>query len=156
MESKVIDSRPSEDGSLIRRRRECLVCQKRFSTNEQIERTPLIVIKKDSTREPFDRSKVMGGIIKACEKRPVPMADIEAVVRDVETTLHNRMESECWSSEIGVLIMDHLKKLDDVAYVRFASVHREFKDLNTFMEELKYLMRNKRQRSVPSKDTRKP
>ena len=145
-ESKVIDSRPSDEGSAIRRRRECLMCLKRFTTYENVELIPLMVVKKDSSREPFDRNKLMRGIMKACEKRPVTAAQIQAIAGEIETSLYNRMENECYSSEIGLLVMEQLKKADEVAYVRFASVYRDFKDVNTFMEELKHIMKNKRQK----------
>ena len=140
-DSKVIDSRHSEDGSSIRRRRECDGCGKRFTTYEKIEQMILMVIKKDGSREAFDRNKIMNGIIKACEKRPVPMAEIEKVVDDIERGLNNMMEKEVESTFIGELIMERLRKLDEVAYVRFASVYREFKDVNTFMDELKKVLR---------------
>ena len=138
-ESKVIDSRPSEEGSSIRRRRECLSCQNRFTTYEKIETLPLLVIKKDKTRELFDRNKLLSGIIKACHKRPVTMEQMEDVATEIEAELQNSLTREISSQMIGVLVMDKLKCLDPVAYVRFASVYREFKDLDTFMRELEQL-----------------
>ena len=138
-ESKVIDSRPSEEGSSIRRRRECLSCQNRFTTYEKIETLPLLVIKKDRTRELFDKNKLLSGIIKACHKRPVTMEQMEQVATEIEAELQNSLTREISSQRIGVLVMDKLKSLDPVAYVRFASVYREFKDLDTFMRELEQL-----------------
>lgn len=138
-ESKVIDSRPSEEGSSIRRRRECLSCQNRFTTYEKIETLPLLVIKKDRTRELFDKNKLLSGIIKACHKRPVTMDQMEEVATEIEAELQNSLTREISSQRIGVLVMDKLKSLDPVAYVRFASVYREFKDLDTFMRELEQL-----------------
>ncbi len=142
-ESKVLDSRPTEEGSAIRRRRECLSCQKRFTTYERIEILPIVVVKKDKSREVFDRSKLINGMIRACEKRPVSLADIERAVSEIEATLNNSLQSEVSSNEIGELVMEKLKKIDEVAYVRFASVYRQFKDINTFMTELKTLLENK-------------
>ena len=138
-ESKVIDSRPSEEGSSIRRRRECLSCQNRFTTYENIETLPLLVVKKDKTRELFDKNKLLSGIIKACHKRHVTMEQMEEVASDIEAELQNSLSREISSQNIGVLVMDKLKSLDPVAYVRFASVYREFKDLDTFMRELEEL-----------------
>ena len=138
-ESKVIDSRPSEEGSSIRRRRECLSCQNRFTTYEKIETLPLLVIKKDRTRELFDKNKLLSGIIKACHKRPVTMEQMEEVATEIEAELQNSLTREISSQRIGVLVMDKLKSLDPVAYVRCASVYREFKDLDTFMRELEQL-----------------
>ena len=138
-ESKVIDPRPSEEGSSIRRRRECLSCQNRFTTYEKIETLPLLVIKKDRTRELFDKNKLLSGIIKACHKRPVTMEQMEEVATEIEAELQNSLTREISSQRIGVLVMDKLKSLDPVAYVRFASVYREFKDLDTFMRELEQL-----------------
>ena len=143
-DSKVIDSRPAEDGTTIRRRRECLECQKRFTTYEVIERMPLVVIKRDGSRESFDKIKIINGIVRACEKRPVTMAQIEDVADDIEQELRGRLESEVQSERIGELVMSHLKDLDEVAYVRFASVYRSFKDINTFMEELTKLLGDKK------------
>ena len=138
-ESKVVDSRPTEDGTSIRRRRECLSCQNRFTTYEKIETLPLLVIKKDRTRELFDKNKLLSGIIKACHKRPVTMEQMEEVATEIEAELQNSLTREISSQRIGVLVMDKLKSLDPVAYVRFASVYREFKDLDTFMRELEQL-----------------
>lgn len=138
-ESKVIDSRPSEGGSSIRRRRECLSCQNRFTTYETVESIPMLVIKKDSTREMFDKTKLLSGIITACHKRPVTMEQIERIAGEVVAELQNSLSKEIPSQRIGVLVMEKLKALDPVAYVRFASVYREFKDLDTFMRELEAL-----------------
>lgn len=143
LESKVIDSRPADEGSSIRRRRECLSCHKRFTTYETMESLPLMVIKKDASRQIFDRNKVMAGLIRACEKRPVSYNTLEAITNDIEQSLQNQMDREVPSTEIGELVMDHLKKTDEVAYVRFASVYRQFKDINTFMAELNKLLEDK-------------
>lgn len=140
IESKVIDTRPAEENTIIRRRRECLKCGQRFTTYEKIEKVPLMVIKKDGRREPFDIDKVKNGIIKACEKRPVSMADIEIMVSNIEKQVYTDMVSEITSHEIGEIVMRYLKNMDEVAYVRFASVYRQFKDVNTFMDELKKLL----------------
>lgn len=140
LESKVLDSRPSADGSSIRRRRECLTCQKRFTTFETIENMNFVVVKKNGTRELFDRSKIIRGMVRACEKRPVSMKQIEGAVNDIETYLQSTMRSEIPSTEVGELVMEKLKELDEVSYVRFASVYRQFKDINTFMEELKKIL----------------
>lgn len=142
-ESKVIDSRPTDEGERIRRRRECLKCQKRFTTYEIIESLPIIVIKKDKSREVFNRDKLIGGMLKACEKRPVSINDIERAVDDIEVKLQNSLDREVTSDAIGELVMEKLKGLDEVAYVRFASVYRQFKDLSTFMEELNKLLSDK-------------
>lgn len=142
-ESKVIDSRPSDGNTAIRRRRECLECQRRFTTYEIIETIPLVVIKKDHSRESFDRNKLLNGIIRACEKRPVSTDRMQKMATEIETHLQNQLNSEVSSSLIGELVMDKLRDADEVAYVRFASVYREFKDINTFMEELKHLLDNK-------------
>ncbi len=139
-DTRVIDSRPAEDGSSIRRRRMCDECGKRFTTYEKVETIPLIVIKKDQNREQYDRSKIEAGILRACHKRPISAADITKIVDELETEIFNREEKEISSDEIGEEVMRKLKKLDDVAYVRFASVYREFKDVNTFMEELKKIL----------------
>ena len=139
-DTKVIDSRHTEDGHAIRRRRECDSCGKRFTTYEKIEQMILMVIKKDGSREAFDRNKIMNGIIKACEKRPVPMAEIEKVVDEIERGLNKMMEKEVESTFIGELIMESLRKLDEVAYVRFASVYRQFTDVNTFVAEIEKLL----------------
>lgn len=143
LESKVVDSRPADEGASIRRRRECLSCHKRFTTYETMESLPLMVVKKDGSRQSFDRSKVMGGVIRACEKRPVSYQDMEGLVAEIEQVLQNQMEREISSAQIGELVMDRLKKLDEVAYVRFASVYRQFKDINTFMHELNKLLEDK-------------
>ena len=135
-ESKVIDSRPAEEGATIRRRRECLACQKRFTTYEVIETVPVVVVKKDKSREAFDRNKLLNGLLRACEKRPVPLETLERIVDEIETLLQNSLDREVPSTLIGTYAMDKLKKVDEVAYVRFASVYREFKDINTFMDEL--------------------
>ncbi len=141
-DTRVIDSRPTEEGHAIRRRRECDDCGKRFTTYEKVEEVFFMVIKKDGTREAFDRNKVLNGILKACEKRPVPIADIEKIVNDIERGLNNMMEKEIESKVIGELIMEHLKNLDEVAYVRFASVYRQFTDVNTFAAEIEKLLKN--------------
>ena len=143
LESKVVDSRPTDEGSSIRRRRECLSCKKRFTTYEKIDSLPLLVVKKDGERVPFDSDKVKIGIIKACEKRPVPMHDIDELVANIEKTIFNSLRQEITSKEIGELVMKGLKDLDDVAYVRFASVYKEFKDVDTFMLELQRLLEEK-------------
>ena len=144
LESKVLDSRPSNEGASIRRRRECLACQKRFTTFETIEIMSFMVVKKDKTRELFDRSKVKKGIVRACEKRPVTMEQIENAVSEIEQQLLSTMRSEIPSAEVGELVMDKLKDLDEVAYVRFASVYRQFKDITTFRDELNKLLDNAR------------
>ena len=146
LESKVIDSRPVEDGTSIRRRRECLKCERRFTTYEQVESVPLIVIKKDGKRQVYNRQKLMNGILRACEKTPVSFTDIEKAVIEIETTLNNMLDREVSSTEIGELVMDKLKAMNDIAYVRFASVYREFKDVNTFLEELNSMLHGKEQR----------
>ena len=145
-ESKVIDSRPAEEYASIKRRRECLECQKRFTTYEYIETIPLIVIKKDQRRESFDRNKILSGIIKACEKRSVSEEQMKKITRDIETHLQNQLQSEVPSYAIGELVMEKLKEIDEVAYVRFASVYKEFRDINTFMGELKSLMIGRKKR----------
>ena len=142
-ESKVIDSRPADEGASIRRRRECLACHKRFTTYETMESLPLMVVKKDGSRQSFDRNKVMAGLIRACEKRPVSFSTMEEIVNEIEQTLQNEMEREVSSAEIGELVMERLKKVDEVSYVRFASVYRQFKDINTFMRELNKLLEDK-------------
>ncbi|MDO4380241.1 MAG: transcriptional regulator NrdR [Clostridia bacterium] len=142
-ESKVIDSRPTDEGERIRRRRECVSCSRRFTTYEIIESVPIIVVKKDKSREAFDRVKLFNGMLRACEKRPVSIAQIEKVVTDIEAELQNSLDREVTSVHIGELAMDKLKLLDEVAYVRFASVYRQFKDINTFMEELAKLLGEK-------------
>ena len=139
-EDKVIDSRSSNEDKSVRRRRECLKCKKRFTTYEYIEEVPLMVIKKDGRRESFDRNKIISGILKACEKRPVSMEKVEAVVDKVEKELQKSFDKEVKAQVIGELVMDYLHKIDEVAYVRFASVYRQFKDINQFMKELKDLL----------------
>jgi len=143
LESKVVDSRPAEEGATIRRRRECLKCGKRFTTYEVLERVPLVVVKKDGRRQTFDKVKLMNGMIKACEKRPVSVEQIQRVTDEIEQEIQNSLEREVDSTRIGELVMKKLKDLDEVAYVRFASVYRQFKDINTFMEELNKLLGEK-------------
>lgn len=142
-ESKVIDSRPTDEGERIRRRRECISCQKRFTTYEIIESVPVIVVKKDKSREVFDRSKLFNGMLRACEKRPVALEEIERAVSEIESTLQNSLDREVTTVHIGELAMDKLRELDEVAYVRFASVYRQFKDINTFMDELAKILSEK-------------
>ena len=143
LESKVVDSRPADEGSSIRRRRECLSCRKRFTTYETMESLPLMVIKKDGSRQSFERGKVMAGLIRACEKRPVSYQTLEGLVAEIEQAMQNQIDREVSSSQIGELVLERLKKLDEVAYVRFASVYREFKDINSFMAELDQFIENK-------------
>ncbi|HJC21198.1 MAG TPA: transcriptional regulator NrdR [Candidatus Butyricicoccus avicola] len=143
-DSKVVDSRPTDEGTSIRRRRECLRCFKRFTTYETVERLPLMLIKRDGTREPYDRNKLLSGVMKACEKRPVPQARLEQLVDTVEQRLFGTLETEVSSQKIGEMVMQELKNVDEVAYVRFASVYRQFKDINTFLEELNSLLQNKK------------
>lgn len=140
-DTKVIDSRPAEDGNSIRRRRSCDVCGKRFTTYEKVETIPLIILKKDNNREQYNRGKIETGILRACYKRPVSAEDIQKIVNKVETNVFSREEKEISSSTIGEIVMEELKQLDEVAYVRFASVYREFKDVNTFMDELKKILK---------------
>ena len=142
-ESKVIDSRPADEGASIRRRRECLACQRRFTTYEVMERLPLVVVKRDGSRKTFDKNKLINSMLKACEKRSVALGDLERIANEIEQELQNRLERECPTSEIGEMVMKRLKSLDEVAYVRFASVYRQFKDINTFMEELTHLLEDK-------------
>lgn len=139
-ESKVIDSRPTDEGERIRRRRECLQCAKRFTTYEMIESLPIVVIKKDGSRETFDRQKLLTGMLRACEKRPVSIEMLDRAISDIETVIQNSLDREVSSDKIGELVMDKLKGIDEVAYVRFASVYRQFKDINTFMNELNKLL----------------
>ena len=139
-ESKVIDSRPTDEGQRIRRRRECLDCGKRFTTYEIIESLPIIVIKKDKSREAFNRDKLMTGLLRACEKRPVSIDTLDNMIDEIETVLQNSLDREVSSEKIGELVMEKLKTIDEVAYVRFASVYRQFKDINTFMSELNKLL----------------
>jgi len=142
-ESKVVDSRHSEDSTSIRRRRECLSCQKRFTTYETVESLPIIVVKRDGTRQAFDRNKVLNGMLRACEKRPVALPRLEEAVDDIEQILQNSLEREIRSEDIGELVMERLKPLDEVSYVRFASVYRQFKDINSFMSELNKILEEK-------------
>jgi transcriptional repressor NrdR len=143
-ESKVIDSRSIEDDMAIRRRRECLKCNRRYTTYEKIENIPILVIKKNMSREYFDRTKIINGLIKACQKRPVSRAQIEEIADDIEKNINNQMLTEVKSQYIGELIMEKLKNIDEVSYVRFASVYRQFKDINTFLEEIKNLIPDKK------------
>jgi transcriptional repressor NrdR len=140
LESRVIDSRPTDEGGSIRRRRECLHCAKRFTTYETIERLPLIIVKKDGSRQSFDRNKLLGGLLRACEKRPVSLQQMEAVAVDVEQILHNSLEREVTTTQIGELVIERLRDLDEVAYVRFASVYRQFADIKTFLDEVNKLL----------------
>ncbi|MBQ1935226.1 MAG: transcriptional repressor NrdR [Clostridia bacterium] len=142
-ESKVVDSRPTEEGGAIRRRRECLSCGKRFTTYEKIERVPVMIVKKDKTREPFDKEKLLRGLLRACEKRPIPFQVLDELAADVEMVVYNSLEREITTNQIGELVMQRLKKIDDIAYVRFASVYRQFTDLNSFREELNKILGDK-------------
>lgn len=142
-DSKVLDTRPTDEGYTIRRRRECLKCQKRFTTYEKIEKSPVMVIKKDGNRQVFDREKIIKGMIKSCEKRPVSADEIEEAVNNIEKKIENSMRREVTSLEIGEMVMDELKDLDEVSYVRFASVYREFKDLQSFVDELENFVKKK-------------
>jgi transcriptional repressor NrdR len=142
-EDRVIDSRPTEENSAIRRRRECLKCLKRFTTYEKVESVPLMVIKKDKTRQAFDRGKILNGLLRACEKRPVSVDTLEKLVDEIEAQALNTLKREITSEEIGEMVMARLKEIDEVAYVRFASVYRQFKDINTFMDELKKLLKGR-------------
>ncbi len=142
-ESKVIDSRPTDDGSQIRRRRECLKCQKRFTTYEKLETITFVVIKQDSSRQPYDREKIIRGLIRACEKRPITYAQMEKLADEIESELYQLMQREITSTEIGECVMKHLKELDEVAYVRFASVHKRFSDINSFAQALQELLKDK-------------
>ena len=142
-ESKVIDSRPAEEGATIRRRRECLACQKRFTTYEIIERLPLVVVKRDGSRQTFDKVKLINGMVRACEKRPVSLSRLEKIADDIEQELQSHLEREIKTVDVGEMVMSRLKEVDEVAYVRFASVYRQFKDINTFMTELNKLLADK-------------
>ena len=142
-ESKVVDSRHSEDGQSIRRRRECLSCQKRFTTYETVECLPIVVIKRDGARQAFDRNKILNGMLRACEKRPVAMAKLEEATDAIEQIIQNSLDREVSTTQIGELVMERLKPLDEVAYVRFASVYRQFKDINSFMRELNKILEEK-------------
>jgi len=153
LESKVVDSRPTDEGESIRRRRECLACQRRFTTYEQVEILPIIVIKKDGSRQVFDKQKILNGLLRATEKRPISLNDLTRIVNSIELKLQNELRREVRSTEIGQLVMDELKNLDEVAYVRFASVYREFKDINSFMSELTSLLKKNEDREP---DTREP
>ena len=143
LESKVVDSRPADEGASIRRRRECLSCHKRFTTYEMMESLPLVVVKKDGSRQSFDRNKVMSGLIRACEKRTVPLARLEKITDEIEQNLQNNLEREITTDMVGEQVMDKLREVDEVAYVRFASVYRQFKDIHTFMAELTKLLEEK-------------
>ncbi|MCR5482510.1 MAG: transcriptional regulator NrdR [Clostridia bacterium] len=151
-DTRVIDSRHTEDGHAIRRRRVCDTCKKRFTTYEKVEEMILMVVKKDGSREAFDRNKILNGIVRACEKRPVPMAEIEKVVEEIERGLNNMMEKEVESKFIGELIMEQLQALDEVAYVRFASVYRQFTDVSTFVAEVEKLLVSKKHNSGENKN----
>ncbi|TCW36120.1 transcriptional repressor NrdR [Thermohydrogenium kirishiense] len=146
LDSKVIDSRPTDDSTSIRRRRECIKCGKRFTTYEKVEQVPILVIKKDLSREAYDRDKILKGMIKACEKRPVPIKKLEDLADEIERDIYNSYEKEITSTQIGEMVMEKLKNVDEVAYVRFASVYRQFKDINTFMDELKKLLNDTEER----------
>ncbi|MCT4688210.1 transcriptional regulator NrdR [Vallitalea sp.] len=141
--TKVVDSRPSDENNLIRRRRQCEACGKRFTTYEKIETIPLVIIKKDKTREPYNRNKLMNGVVRSCHKRSVSMSEIEGLVDEIENSLYNSLKKEVKSKDIGQKVMEKLKTIDEVAYVRFASIYREFKDINTFMDELKKILNDK-------------
>lgn len=143
LESKVVDSRQNEDGTSIRRRRECVNCGKRFTTYETVESTPIMVVKKDGSRQAFDINKVKIGIMKACEKRPIPMTAIDKLVGDIQRNVLNLLDQEVSSSYIGDLVMEGLKAIDEVAYVRYASVHRQFRDINTLLDEIEGLVKHK-------------
>lgn len=151
IEDKVIDSRPTDEGSAIRRRRECSKCLKRFTTYEKVEIVPVMVIKKDKSMQVFDRNKILNGLLRACEKRPVSLGDLEKLADEIEMQICNSLRREVSSQEIGEMVMARLKDLDEVAYVRFASVYRQFKDINTFMDELRKLLKDE---SIGSKDGR--
>ncbi|MBQ1264303.1 MAG: transcriptional repressor NrdR [Oscillospiraceae bacterium] len=142
-DSKVVDSRHSDDGMSIRRRRECQACQKRFTTYETVESLPMVVIKRDNSRQAFDRNKVLNGMLRACEKRPVSMAELEKATDEIEQVIQNSLDREVSTTQIGELVMERLKPLDEVAYVRFASVYRQFKDINSFMRELNKILEEK-------------
>ncbi|MDD2503998.1 MAG: transcriptional regulator NrdR [Clostridia bacterium] len=143
LDSKVVDSRPTEEGSVTRRRRECISCGKRFTTYEKIENLPILVVKKDGRREAFDSNKIMSGLLRACEKRPLSVRKLETTVEDIERQVYNSLEREITSQAIGEMVMEKLRELDEIAYVRFASVYRQFKDINTFMDELNMLLKDK-------------
>jgi len=143
IDDKVIDSRPTDENTAIRRRRECTNCARRFTTYEKVESLPIMVVKKDKTRQAFDRQKLMNGLMRACEKRPVSMEDLEKLVNSIESQICNSLKREVTSNELGELVISKLKDLDEVAYVRFASVYRQFKDINTFMDELRKIIKEK-------------
>ncbi len=143
LESKVVDSRPSDEGASIRRRRECLECHRRFTTYETVESLPLVVVKRDGSRQAFDRGKLLNGMLRACEKRPVTLAALENIANEIEQSLQNEIDREIPSTKVGELVMDRLRGVDEVAYVRFASVYRQFKDIGTFMSELTKLLEEK-------------
>ncbi len=149
-EDRVIDSRPSEEGAAIRRRRECIACGNRFTTYEKVETLPLLVVKKDGARQSFDRAKLFSGIMKACEKRPVTTEQIEKLVDSIESSAQNSLKRELSSREIGEMVMNGLKQIDEVAYVRFASVYRQFRDVNSFMKELNDIMLGKKEENRAS------
>jgi transcriptional repressor NrdR len=151
-DSKVVDSRPAEEGATIRRRRECLSCKKRFTTYEIMENLPLIVVKKDGSRQAFDKQKLVNGMLRACEKRPIPLAELTNVANGIEMELLNSLEREISTETVGEMVMEHLKTLDEVAYVRFASVYRQFRDINTFMAELNKLLGEGGKTSSESKE----
>jgi len=142
-ESKVVDSRPSDDGGTIRRRRECVECHRRFTTYESVERLPMVVVKKDGSRQTFDRNKLVNSMLRACEKRSVSLSVLEHIAQEIEQRLQSDMVQEISSAKVGELVMDQLKHVDEVAYIRFASVYRQFKDINSFLNELNRLMKNK-------------
>lgn len=142
-DDRVIDSRPTDEGTAIRRRRECSKCQRRYTTYEKVESLPLMVIKKDKSRQPFNREKIINGVLRACEKRPVSIDDVEKIADEIESQLYNSLQREVTTKDIGEMVMMKLKNLDEVAYVRFASVYRQFKDINTFMDELRKLLNEK-------------
>jgi transcriptional repressor NrdR len=153
LDDKVIDSRPLEEASIIRRRRECLACQKRFTTYERLEEVPLMIIKSDNRREPFSREKLRAGLLRACDKRPISIDKIEKIISEIEYEMHNYYIMEVHSSSIGQKVLKRLKELDEVAYIRFASVHRNFKDINTFMQELKKLKKEKDNPDIKEENT---
>lgn len=153
LDSKVVDSRLNEDGTSIRRRRECVNCGKRFTTYETVEYTPVMVVKKSGNRQAFDVNKIRAGVMKACEKRPVSMYDVDRVINNVQKQVYNSLEQEITSAEIGDMVMEELKSLDEVAYVRFASVHRQFKDINTLLNEIESLVQLK---ETLTSDAKKP
>lgn len=156
LDSKVVDSRLSEDGTSIRRRRECVGCGRRFTTYETVEYTPVMVIKKGGNRQAFDPNKIRAGLLKACEKRPVPMLEIERMVDNITKKVHNTLEQEITSAQIGEMVMEALKEVDEVAYVRFASVHRQFKDINTLLNEIEGLVKIKESLQADAKKPKKP